>query len=254
MAKMTLLEIVKDILTDMNSDKVNSIDDTTESEDVAQIVKTCYFEMIGHRNWPHLKKLITFESVGLTAHPTKLKIPENVKEISGKVSYDNIDAIAGKPYSPTEMTYKEPEDFLSTAQQIKYGTADTLMVEEPSGAKFFVYTNRQPTYWTSFDNKYIVCDAVSLTAGSTLMGSRAQAMAYVDPEWQHLDDFIPDLPSEAFPALLEEAKSTAFIVVKQVANQKAEQKAVRQQKWLSRKAWTAKGGVRYNSYGRIGRK
>jgi len=39
-----------------------------------------------------------------------------------------------------------------------------------------------------------------------------------------------------------------------MANQKAEQKAGRQQRWLSRKAWRAKGGILYENYGRKGRK
>ena len=59
--RMTLLEIVQDVLNDIDSDNVNSIRDTVESEQVAAIVKSCYFEMIGNRNWPHLKKLFQLE-------------------------------------------------------------------------------------------------------------------------------------------------------------------------------------------------
>ncbi len=44
--KYTLLEIVQEILSDMDSDEVNSIDDTTESEQVATIVKSTYLSMM----------------------------------------------------------------------------------------------------------------------------------------------------------------------------------------------------------------
>jgi hypothetical protein len=74
------------------------------------------------------------------------------------------------------------------------------------------------------------------------------------PKWVHMDDAIPDLPEEAFAALEEEAKSTAFVAIKQMANQKAEQKAARQNRWLSRKAWRAHGGIQYENYGRKGRR
>jgi hypothetical protein len=74
------------------------------------------------------------------------------------------------------------------------------------------------------------------------------------PTWSHVDNAVPNLPEEAFPALVEEAKSTAFLALKQTANQKAEQKASRQQRWLSRKAWSAHGGIRYDDYGRKSRK
>jgi len=46
MAKMTVLEIVQDILNDIDGDEVNSIDDTLESEQVAQIVKSTYDAII----------------------------------------------------------------------------------------------------------------------------------------------------------------------------------------------------------------
>lgn len=77
---------------------------------------------------------------------------------------------------------------------------------------------------------------------------------YMMPKWEHRDDYIPDLPSEAFSALIEESKSTAFLTLKQMANEKAEQKARRQQRWLSQKSWQAKGGVRYENYGRLSKK
>jgi hypothetical protein len=40
MAKMTLLEIVQDILSDMDSDEVNSINDSVESLQLAQMIKS----------------------------------------------------------------------------------------------------------------------------------------------------------------------------------------------------------------------
>jgi hypothetical protein len=68
------------------------------------------------------------------------------------------------------------------------------------------------------------------------------------------DDYVPDLPIDAFPLLFEESKSTAFVTLKQSTNPKAEQKSSRQNRWLSRKAWRAAGGVTYEDYGRKGRR
>ena len=42
MAKMTVLEMVQDILNDMDSDEVNSINDTIEAQQVANTVRTVY--------------------------------------------------------------------------------------------------------------------------------------------------------------------------------------------------------------------
>ena len=38
--------------------------------------------------------------------------------------------------------------------------------------------------------------------------------------------------------------------LKEVQDIKSEQEAGRQQRWLSRKAWTVNGGIRYPNYGR----
>ena len=43
MARMTVLEMTQDILSDMNSDEVNTINGSLEATQVAQIIKTTYF-------------------------------------------------------------------------------------------------------------------------------------------------------------------------------------------------------------------
>jgi hypothetical protein len=252
MAKLTLLELVKDILNDLDSDEVNSINDTVESQQVAQIVKTCYFEMIANRNWPHLKKLIQVDASGDVSKPNYLKLPVGTKELT-LLKYDTS-TIAQPSTRLVELTYKEPDAFLRMVSSRNSELPYVQTVIDFSGSKLLINSNAPPQYWTSFDDTYLITDSYDSDTDTTLQKSKTQAIAYIDPVWSHTDDFIPDLPSEAFPALNEEAKSTASIVLKQIANQKAEQKAGRQARWLARKAWAAKGGVVYPNYGRAGRK
>lgn len=252
MAKMTLLEIVQDCLNDMDSDEVNSINDTIESQQVAQIVKTCYFELIANRNWPHLRKLVQLEASGQLVKPNYLQLPVGTKELVF-FKYDKLTATNPKSRIE-EIRYKEPDSFLRmiSGRDSTLSTVDSVI--DFSGTKLLIINNIAPTYWTSFDEDYIITDSYDSGVETTLQKSKTQCLAYIDPLWIHSDAAIPDLPSEAFPALLEEAKSTAFLAIKQMANQKAEQKAGRQQRWLSRKAWQAKGGVEYQNYGRKGRR
>ncbi len=252
MAKLTLLEIVSDILNDMDSDEVNSITDTIESQQVAQIVKTCYFEMITNRNWPHLRKLVQLESSGQLSKPNYLQLPVGTKELVF-FKYDKLTATNPKSRIE-EVKYKEPDSFLRMISGRDSTLSTVTSVIDFSGTKLLTLNNTAPTYWTSFDDEYLVTDSYDNTVDSTLQKNKTQCLAYIDPVWVHSDSSIPNLPSEAFPALLEEAKSTAFLSVKQMANQKAEQKASRQQRWLSRKAWRAKGGIEYQDYGRKGRR
>jgi hypothetical protein len=250
--KMTLLEIVQDILNDMDSDAVNSIDDTVESQQVAQIVKTCYFGIISNRNWPHLRSLIQLDSLGDLNKPNYLSIPEKVKEL--KLFKYDITNVGSTTPEFVDVKYKEPDEFLRIVSSRNSSNANVQVVTDTSGVKLLILKDAHPQYWTSFDDNYVVTDAYDAAAGVTLVKDKTQCVAYVSPTWDHTDGAIPNLPEEAFSALLEEAKSTAFLALKQVANQKAEQKAVRQNRWLARKAWRAHGGVRYEDYGRKNRR
>lgn len=249
--KMTLLEIVTDILNDMDSDEVNSIDDTIESQQVAQIAKTCYFEMIGNRNWPHLKQLVQLEASGDLSKPNYLILPENLKELS-LFKYEKQKAGDTKTVLE-DVIYRYPDEFLRITQARNSDNANVEEIVDYSGTKILVLTNFAPSYWTSFDDTHIVTDSYNKDIDDTLKKAKTQALAYINPTWERTNEAIPNLPIEAFPGYLAEVKSTAFAVVKQEVNQKAEQKAGRQSRWLSRKAWKAHGGVRYDDYGRKSR-
>jgi len=245
--EMTLLEIVQDILNDLDSDFVNSIDDTVEAQQVAQIVKTSYYEMIGNRNWPHLRKLVQFEASGALSKPNYLRIPNGTKEVSYVVYDCRKDGETSS--KEREMKYYAPEDFLRKLA-LRSVSDSTVEVSDFNGVKLKVINNKAPEFYTSFDDKYLVFDSFDSEVDDTLKKSKSSGLAYITPAWVHEDGAYPDLPSDAFSALLEEAKSTAFLALKQTANQKAEQKASRQQRWLSRKAWRVNGGVTYKIYGR----
>lgn len=250
--KMSLLEMVQDILSDMDADEVNSISDTVESTQVAQIIKTCYFEMLTNRNWPHMRKLVQMEALGSTSKPNYLKLPDSLKELVS-IKYD-VRKLAGDKIQMLDLTYKEPDSFLRYTSNRDSSKSNVQTVIDFSGTKLLILNDVAPTYWTSFDDVYVITDSFNTALESSLQESKTQCLAYLYPSWTKQDDFIPDLPIDAFSALLEESKSTAFITLKQMANQKAEQKASRQQRWLSRKAWRAHGGVEYSDFGRKGRR
>lgn len=250
MAKLTLLSMVQDILNDMDSDEVNSIDDTIEAQQVAQIIKSSYFEMIDHRNWPHLKKMVQLDASDEVIKPNYLILPERIKELI----FFRYKATVGTTTQYSDIIFKHPDDFLRMVSSRTTSNLNIETITDYSGVQLFILNNKEPQYWTSFDDTHIVCDSYNKVVDDVLRKEKTQCMAYMDPLWLMDDDFIPDLPGEAFSALLEEAKSTAFMYVKQMPNQKAEQKATRQHRWLARKAWRTQGGVRYDDYGRKSRK
>lgn len=250
--KKTLLKIVQAVLNDLDSDAVNSIGDTVESQQVAQIVQDCFYEMMGNRNWPHTRKILQLDASGDTTKPNYLKLPENLKEMVF-FRYEKQKASDTK-IIVEDVRYLPPDEFLSFISGRNSDNDNVQVVEDFSGPKLLIFNDKAPEYYTSFDDTYLVTDSFDADVDTTLQKSKSQAVAYVVPAWVESDEFIPDLPIDAFPALIEEAKSTASIVLKQVANQKAEQKANRQNRWLSRKSWRANGDIRYPNYGRKGRR
>lgn len=253
MPRLTLLEIVKDVLNDLDSDDVNSVDDTIEATQVANIVRSCYYEMISNRNWPHLQKLIQLEHSGNINLPTHLQVPENLKELTFFKYEKHKEGDANEVFMQ-DVRYKYPDDFLRYISGRTTSNVNVEVITDISGTSLLILNNAAPQFWTSFDDRYIVCDSYDKTLDDTLKKSKTQCLAYLDPEFLLVDDFVPDLPTEAFAALVEESKSTASFKIKQYADQKSEQKASRQQRWLARKAWRAHGGVRYYSYGRKDRR
>ncbi len=252
MAKKTLLELVQDILNELDSDEANSINDSSEAQQVASTVRSCFEELISNRNWPHLKKLLQLEPSGNASRPNYMKIPDNVKELI-EIRY-NVKKLANDQDEYKKITYLDPEAFLDKINQRDSTAANIITVSDFSGVPLLIQDDVAPAYWTSFDDEYVVFDSYNAALDSTLQNSKVQTIVYAEPVWVHEDDAIPDLPSEAFSLLFEEALSVCSINFKQMKNEKAEQKSQRQNRWLARKAWKAKGGLDYEDYGRKSRK
>lgn len=233
--KWSLLEIVTDIVSDMDGDFISSIDDTDEAQQVAQIVKSTYHAIMSNRNWPHTARAVQLTASGDNTYPTYLTLPSNIKELIS-VYYDT------KKDSETRLNYRQlyyldPDDFLRKTNNRNSDDPATIVQLDPTGVKFLISSNKAPEYYTSFDDNTIVFDSYDEAVDTTIQSSKIQARAYIIPVFEMNDDFIPDLPEEAFSLLIEEAKSRAMMRLKQTQDVKAEQEARKQDRWLSRKSW-----------------
>lgn len=246
--RKTLLRIVQDILDEMDADNVNSINDTVEATQVASIVRGCWEELLSNRNWPHMRQLVQLEASGSTLKPNYLRIPDRLKEMS-EVSYDKRKEVLDD-HIYTRIKYLEPDEFLKLLNSRSSSDENVESISDFNGVELLIHNNKPPEYYTSFDDEWLVFDSYNEAIEDTLMKSKTQVVAYIYPEWVHSDSAIPDLPDEVFALLTEESKATAFFTLKQMINDKAEQKSQRQNRWLSRKAWRVKGGLRYPNYGR----
>lgn len=207
MAQMTLLDITQNILSAMESDDINSIGDTVESLQVAEIIKETYFDIISNRDWPFLKTKTTLTALGDTTNPTKMQFP------------DSVDKIFWIKYNKKDVTYKEPKEF---QDMIDLRTVQAGVID----ANGFII-NVDPLFWTSFDDKYVIMDGYDSAIDTTLQASKSQVLLLRNPSWTLEDNFVPELPDKMFPMLLADSKGSCFLNLKQVENKKEERKAQR---------------------------
>lgn len=245
---MTLLEMTQNILSDMDSDEVNSISDSTEALQVAEVIKTTYYNIIDGRDFPWLKELFQMSASGTTARPTHMTLPENVIDLEW-IKYNCIKSGETRNKFKT-IKYKTPEEFLDLVNDRVSDNDNVAVISDSTGVELNILTDVAPTYFTSFDDETLVFDSYDSTIESTLVASKTQCYGKRSVVFTMTDSFIPDMPVQMFSYLLSEAKSVAFITLKQMPNSKAEQASVSQKRRLSQEAWRIKNGITYVNFGR----
>lgn len=252
MAKMTLLEMTQDIMSDMDSDEINSINDSVEALQVAQIIKSTYYNIIDGRDYDFLYELFQLNSLGDTSKPTHMRMPEDIIDLKW-IKYNN------KKLSDTKNKYEKiqylnPEDFMNLIDSRTSSNDNIVTVLDGGGISLNIFNDKGPKYFTSFDDDYLVFDAYDSIKETNLLNANTQVYGKRSVTFTISDLFVPDLPVQMFTYLLAEAKSTAFMTLKQMANAKAEQISVSQKRRMSQDAWKLKSGVSYPNYGRHGKK
>lgn len=216
--KTTLLQIVQSILSDMDSEDVNSISDTIEAQQIASVVEDTYYNIIAAREIPEHNKLMSLTAMANSAKPTHFKYPTNTKKVE-RVEY-NVGTVADKEFRVIDFV--DPVKFLDNMDE------EALLVETFDGSlDIFVSNDRPPSYYTSFDDEYIIMDSYDASVDSTLQASKVRAMGSSYPTFSQIDSFQPDLDNTLMPYLLAESKSACFSLFKGGPDPKVEQAARR---------------------------
>lgn len=239
--KTTLLEMVQSILNDMDSEHVNSISDTVEAQQIASVVEDTYYNIISARDIPEHNKLLSLTAMSDSTKPTHFRYPTNTKVIK-RIDY-NVGTVAEKSFK--EIFWVDPVTFLDRMDE------DGLLVETYDGnIDIFVSTNYAPTYYTSFDDNFIIMDSYDSSVESTLQSSKTRAFGSVYPTFSQIDDFEPDLDENMLPLLLAEAKSTCFSLFKGGSDPKIEQAARRLKSYVQNDMYKTQRPNKRPNYGR----
>ena len=237
----------------MEEDVVTSYTDTVSSQAVAEIIKNTYDNIISGRDWPHLYKMFKLTSTG-TNTPTRMILPETIMSLE-YVKYNKKRPGESRDRF-TEIPFVEPQEFMRILDARDDSDDSIAIVNDPdSQVPLNVYTDRHPTMYTSFSEAALTFDGYygDVENGARLFTDNTQCYGKLYPNIVMSNSLYFPLPIEAYQMLLEEAKSTAFLTLKQMPNQKAEQHSVTQRRRMSQQAWTIRNGIKYPNYGRKGK-
>jgi hypothetical protein len=222
--KLTLLELVQDILSSMESDEVSSISDTVESLECAYTVRGVFFDLVEQRLIPELRRLDKLTALSDSSTPNYLQVPDRIGEIEW-IRY-NIKADEDDDDQFADVKYLTPEAFINLVNGRK--STDSNVVEVPdlgNDVVLLIADDKAPQFYTSFDDKYLCFDSYDADMDSSLQESKSQVYGKYNITWYMEDTFTPPIDDSLFPLLLSEARATCFINQKQIVNHKAEQSA-----------------------------
>jgi hypothetical protein len=245
--RYTLLEMTQSILSSMDSDQVNSINDTVEAQQVASVIKNAYYDIISPLNLPELYDFFELTATS-SVTPTVMTLPTNVMQLDW-IKYDQTES-ASKDY--LKLDYVDLVSFTGTMHSI-VSTEDnvdtfTLLTNGSDTVEFLCYNDVFPTKYTTFNDNTIIFDSYNKEFDAFLQKNKTLCWGQLIPAWSNTDGFIPDLDPKQFTLLLNEAKGQAFIEMKQQVNAKAEKRARRG--WIN--SQKTKRGINGLSNGRTG--
>lgn len=262
--KRTLLDYTQSILSSLNSDQVNSISDTVESLQVAEILRTKYYDILGRAELPEHERLFQLTPSGDPTKPVLMFRPnEGVAKLNfiqyfnsntmgsgageGSMEHDlnldiseslQVDGTSPPAYQDVQvLPTKEFLDMVNTFNTEESNVGTFIFNDRLSGAEqldsFVInYRNdKQPQYCTLIQNYFFIFDSYDSTQDDTLQTSKTRCHGFITPTWQMVDNFIPELDDWSVPLLLNEAKAVATYELKGTTNPHAEREVDRQ--WVA---------------------
>ena len=231
MASYTLLDYVQTILSSLDSDEVNSYDDTVESVQVAHIVKTCYNDILARADLPEHFTLFELNASGDPDMPVLMTMPSSMLSLQW-LKYNKI---ADGDTAPNwqSLTFMPIDQFQTMQYMLNTDDSNVLSFDytENSDSLTFIYRDdKAPDYYTTFNDTTVIFDSHDDTVDSTLQKTKTLAYGKKDQTFTMDDDFIPFLDPDMSTLLLNEAKVLAFSELKQVGHDIARQ-------WANR-GWT----------------
>ncbi len=227
--KQTLLQLTQEVMSAMDSDEVNSIVDTTESLQVARIIRQAYYDLIDDLDPPEHYLQFELNASTDSTKPVMMVVPDDISKVIW-VRYDCHDVKDTTPLFNV-INFLEKDEFLKRMYLLRtsdsnVGTFNITTVDNSTMPIYF-YTDRAPQYYTCWDDKTVIFDAYDNTVDSTLQKDKTVCYGKKTVTFNLDDNTTPDLDDSSFQRLLNESKNLAFAELKQVNHTIADRNAKR---------------------------
>lgn len=230
--KYTLLQLVQSVLGSIDGDEVDSYDDTAESLQVANIVRDTYYNIVAKLDAPEHQGYFELAATSVST-PTAMTIPSYASRIES-IKYNFVEAPATSPDFRTinPLPVNEFFDRMHNMTTVNTDTEKyTITTTNGDTIDILYYNDRAPSFYTTFDDYYIIFDSILDTEDSYLVQSKTLCYGQVLPSWTFSDSFTPDLDSKQFQILLNESKELASAELRQSQNAVASRNARRH--WIN---------------------
>lgn len=197
MAKLTLLDVVNAFMDYTDGWRVSTIDDTTESQQVAGIAEKVYLDLRNDVFETTLtQEIIQLEALADSTKPNYLRLPDSViHTMESKVMYNITNGASGNSTLKfQEIKYMRPQEFLDLVGQRSTLQTNTEIVTDFSGYQMVIFNKKAPEFYTSFDDEYLIFDAYDSDVDSTLQSSKSAIVASIQGSFTQSDTYEIDFP------------------------------------------------------------
>lgn len=223
MARKTLLKLVQ-LIGNRIGVEIDELDETNEATEIVEILEMTYDEVLDRKTWEFMKdrtlRMKTRDVASLQIY--NLPLPSSVQLLKLMRYRNDNDQI-------TELEYVTPRVFLERLEG--RNAADAFVTEIPNedGVLLKIFTDRAPSYYTSFNELDMSFDAHDSSRGTGNIPGDTVILADVKPVMDFTDPtaLLP-IPERMGGLILNEAMATAAQQLRQVQDGRAERIARRQ--------------------------
>src|SRR5690348_2839489 len=188
--RYTLLEMVQLILSAMDSDEVNAISDTVESNQVALLLKSVFYDLATELRLPEHDSLFELDASGDDTQPTLMTVPSNVVKLK-TVSYNNI--LTDDSYSNyvpcVYLTFPQFMDLTGPWKDFTDDVGEMSFLNNDETFEVMYMTNKMPQFYTTVDDYTLLFDSYDIDEDTTLQKSKTLCTGSVYPTFTLTEDF-----------------------------------------------------------------